>query len=105
METAFITACAVRDQVAAELNTPPSDPTLGLAKVVAMKEAVVEHATKTVEKAVEIAGGRSFFRKSPLERLARDVRAAGFHPPSAPISFQMAGERFREARTKAAATA
>ena len=63
-----------------------------------MKEAVVDNAIKTVEKAVEIAGGRSYFRKSPLERLARDVRAARFHPPSAPISYQMAGERIREAR-------
>ena len=99
MELAFVTASAVRDQVVAELNTPPKDPAIGLAQVILMKEAVVENSIRTVEKAVEIAGGRAYFRKSPLERLARDVRAARFHPPSAPISFQMAGERLREART------
>jgi acyl-CoA dehydrogenase len=68
-----------------------------LATAILCKQTVTEHCIRVVEKAVEIAGGRSFFRKSPLERLARDVRAARFHPPSAPISFQMAGERFREA--------
>ena len=99
METAFYTASAVLDHGATELNTPPKDPAEGFAKVILMKEAVVDNAIKTVEKAVEIAGGRSYFRKSPLERLARDVRAARFHPPSAPISYQMAGERMREART------
>jgi alkylation response protein AidB-like acyl-CoA dehydrogenase len=88
----------VRDQVTGELNTAAPDAIVGLARVILMKEVVVENAIRTVEKAVELAGGRSYFRKSPLERLARDVRAARFHPPSAPISYQMAGERLREAR-------
>jgi alkylation response protein AidB-like acyl-CoA dehydrogenase len=65
-----------------------------------MKDAVINNAIAAVDKAVEIAGGRAYFRKSPLERLARDVRAARFHPPSAPISYQIAGQRLREARTK-----
>jgi alkylation response protein AidB-like acyl-CoA dehydrogenase len=34
----------------------------------------------TVEKAMEIVGGGSFFRSSELERLLRDVHAAQFHP-------------------------
>jgi alkylation response protein AidB-like acyl-CoA dehydrogenase len=34
----------------------------------------------TVEKAMEIVGGTSFFRSSELERLLRDVHAAQFHP-------------------------
>jgi alkylation response protein AidB-like acyl-CoA dehydrogenase len=70
-----------------------------------LKEIVVEQAIATVEKAVEIAGGRSYFRKSPLERLARDVRAGRFHPPSAPVSFQIAGQRGREMRAAAPAAA
>jgi acyl-CoA dehydrogenase len=67
------------------------------------KEVVTARAVATVDKAVEISGGRSFYRKSPLERLARDVRAGRFHPPSAPISFQMAGERSRESMLPQAA--
>lgn len=105
MEASLITARAVRDAIAAELNDPPKDPGTMLAKAVLCKEIVVSNAIATVEKAVEIAGGRSFYRKSPLERLARDVRAGKFHPPSAPMSFQIAGQRGREAMTQAAVAA
>jgi alkylation response protein AidB-like acyl-CoA dehydrogenase len=103
MEAAFLTAHCVRDQVAAELDTPPADPQQAMARAILCKEVVIRHAVQVVEKAVELAGGRSFFRKSPLERLARDVRAGQFHPPSVPISFQIAGNRAREARTAVAA--
>jgi acyl-CoA dehydrogenase len=37
-------------------------------------------AIATVEKAMELAGGRGFFRRFGLERLLRDVRAATYHP-------------------------
>lgn len=37
-------------------------------------------AIRTVEKALEVAGGRSFYRSLTLERLFRDVQAARFHP-------------------------
>jgi alkylation response protein AidB-like acyl-CoA dehydrogenase len=96
MEAEFLTARSIRDQAAMELDSPPSDPQAGLALAILCKETVTSHAIATVEKAVEIAGGRAYFRKSPLERLARDVRAAKFHPPASPVSFQMAGERMRE---------
>jgi alkylation response protein AidB-like acyl-CoA dehydrogenase len=96
MEAEFLSARSIRDQVVAELEPPPADPQAALATAILCKETVTTHAIAVVEKAVELAGGRAYFRKSPLERLARDVRAARFHPPSSPISFQMAGERMRE---------
>lgn len=37
-------------------------------------------AVRTVEKAMEVAGGGSFFRSLGLERLFRDVQGARFHP-------------------------
>lgn len=40
-----------------------------------LKEIVVEHSIAAVEKASAIMGGSLYFRTSPLERLARDVRA------------------------------
>ena len=95
MEAEFLIARSVRDQAAMELDRPPADAQAGLALAILCKETVTSHAIATVEKAVEIAGGRAYFRKSPLERLARDVRAARFHPPASPVSFQMAGERMR----------
>jgi len=38
------------------------------------------HAIAAVTKAMELAGGQSFYRKAGLERLFRDVQAARFHP-------------------------
>jgi alkylation response protein AidB-like acyl-CoA dehydrogenase len=96
MECDLLTARSVRDQVAEEIDAFPSDLQAALAKAIMCKEVVTSCAIKVVEKAVEIAGGRAYFRKSPLERLARDVRAARFHPPSAPVSFQVVGQRSRE---------
>lgn len=37
-------------------------------------------AVDAVDKAMELAGGRGFFRRFGLERLLRDVRAAAYHP-------------------------
>ena len=37
-------------------------------------------AIRTVEKALEVAGGQSYYRSQSLERLFRDVQAARFHP-------------------------
>ena len=33
-----------------------------------------------VEKAMEVTGGRGFFRSHQLQRLLRDVQAAAYHP-------------------------
>jgi alkylation response protein AidB-like acyl-CoA dehydrogenase len=38
------------------------------------------HARATVDKAMELAGGSSFFRAATLERLFRDVQGVRFHP-------------------------
>jgi alkylation response protein AidB-like acyl-CoA dehydrogenase len=93
LEAAFLTASSVHDQVRTELDSPPEDPQRGLALAVLCKQVVTEHAIAVVDKAVEVSGGSAYFRRSPLERLARDVRAARFHPPAAPVSFQIAGSR------------
>jgi alkylation response protein AidB-like acyl-CoA dehydrogenase len=95
MEAAFLTASSVHDQVCAQLDTQPEDHQRGMAIAVLCKEIVTEQSIAVVDKAVELSGGSAFFRRSPIERLARDVRAARFHPPSAPVSFQIAGARLR----------
>jgi acyl-CoA dehydrogenase len=41
---------------------------------------VGRHAIKTVEKAMEVAGGAAFYRATGLERLFRDIQAARYHP-------------------------
>ena len=60
-----------------------------MARAALCTEVVPTAARTVVARAVSIAGGKSFFRRSPLERLARDVQAARFHPPAAPVSYQI----------------
>jgi alkylation response protein AidB-like acyl-CoA dehydrogenase len=44
------------------------------------KTLVAKHAISTVEKAVEVVGGRAYLADQGLERLLRDVHGAPFHP-------------------------
>ncbi len=97
MEAAYATARAVRDQIVGQLDADRADAQAALAQAILCKEIVTTQAVSVVDRAVELAGGRAYFRKSPLERLVRDVGAARFHPPAAPTSFQMVGERVRHA--------
>jgi acyl-CoA dehydrogenase len=57
------------------------------------KRAVMDHATEVVDLALEIVGGSSYFRSSPLERAYRDVRAAKFHPLGTEKSLLYSGRR------------
>jgi alkylation response protein AidB-like acyl-CoA dehydrogenase len=98
MEAALLTGVSVRDAIAGQLEQPDLDPQHAVALAAMCRHVVIERAIETVEKATAIAGGRAFFRKSPLERLNRDIRAGRFHPPAAPVALQMVGERFRQAR-------
>jgi alkylation response protein AidB-like acyl-CoA dehydrogenase len=48
-------------------------------------------AIRVVEKAMEVAGGSSFYRVSGLERLFRDVQGARFHRPQEPAQLRLSG--------------
>jgi alkylation response protein AidB-like acyl-CoA dehydrogenase len=97
MEADYMAAEATRDHVGGRLDRDREDFLTVVKDAILLKEVVTEKAIAVVDRAVQIAGGRAFYRKSPLERLARDVRAARFHPPATPTSYQMAGERYLEA--------
>jgi alkylation response protein AidB-like acyl-CoA dehydrogenase len=56
---------------------------LWAAKLFAAKVHAVEGARRVVDLALNIEGAGSLARSNELERLYRDVRAGGFHPPSA----------------------
>jgi alkylation response protein AidB-like acyl-CoA dehydrogenase len=99
MEAAFQTAQAVRDQVVGQLDQDRSDAQAAVARAILCRQVVVSQAQVTLQHAVAIVGGRAYFRTSPLERLARDMAAGQFHPPAEPTSFQMLGERIRQAST------
>ena len=60
-----------------------------IAAVMHGKRAVVEDAVTVTDLAMEVVGGASFYRSSPLERLYRDARAGKFHPltPEATLTY------------------
>lgn len=50
------------------------------AEILAYKTNIADAARETVAGAMEMVGGRSFYRRNQLERLFRDVQASQFHP-------------------------
>jgi acyl-CoA dehydrogenase len=55
------------------------------------KRCVVTEAIEVVNLAMEAVGGAAYFKRSPLERAYRDVRAGTFHPFTPEKTLQYAG--------------
>lgn len=60
-----------------ERNAPSAET---VNEVMIGRALVAKNAIKTVELAMELAGGASFYRSNGLERRFRDVQGARFHP-------------------------
>ncbi|HEX6421033.1 MAG TPA: acyl-CoA dehydrogenase family protein [Acidimicrobiales bacterium] len=69
-------------------DDPRPSPGLLASAMIAKRQAVTE-AVAVVDLAMDTLGGRSYFRRSPLERAWRDVRAGTFHPftPEATLAY------------------
>ena len=63
-----------------ELGEDYTPDEAALALVMLAKRQVVTEAVEVVGLAMEAVGGSAYFRRSPLERAYRDVRAGMFHP-------------------------
>lgn len=48
-------------------------------------------AIRTVELALEVAGGGAFYRKLPIERAFRDIQGARLHPLQEPAQLELTG--------------
>ena len=59
--------------------------------VLLAKRCVVTQAIEVVDLAMEAVGGAAYFKRSPLERAYRDVRAGTFHPLPPEKTLQFAG--------------
>ncbi|SDF89762.1 acyl-CoA dehydrogenase family protein [Alloyangia pacifica] len=90
METALTSARLAHQHMVAtcELNAPSAE-TVG--QVMTGRRLVEENAIRTVELALELAGGAGFYRKAELERLFRDVQAARYHPLQKEIQAEYVG--------------
>lgn len=79
METALRAAqLAHRHMVQTVERIAPSAESVN--EVMIGRTLVARHAIETVELAMELAGGASFYRDNGLERRFRDIQGARFHP-------------------------
>ena len=57
-----------------------------------VKYTAVNNAEAAVDRCLRMVGGHGIFRKLPLERYYRDVRAGQFHPPSNDVALETIGK-------------
>lgn len=90
MDTALRAARLAHDWMlaAVERNAPSAD---SVNDVMTGRALVAENAIRTVELAMELAGGASFHRRTGLERLFRDIQGARYHPLQAGPQARYAG--------------
>lgn len=90
MDTALRAARLAHDWMigVAERNAPSAET---VNDVMIGRSLVATHAIRTVELALELAGGAGFQRKHGLERLFRDIQGARFHPLQAGPQARYAG--------------
>lgn len=69
---------ALQDMIAAAATNDPGPATTN--RVMIGRTLVARGVLKTVELAMEAAGGKAFYRSTGLERLFRDAQAARYHP-------------------------
>jgi acyl-CoA dehydrogenase len=74
-------------RIAATEKPGPVTTSLSLVR----RTLVGQSAIRTVELAMEAAGGGSFYRDMGLERAFRDVQAARFHPVQAKPQIRYTG--------------
>ena len=79
MENAFAAAAMAVDQLIHNAQTAEPSPETTNRAVIA-RTLAGQAAIRTVERAMEVAGGASFYRRIGLERAFRDIQGARFHP-------------------------
>ena len=80
---------ALRDMVEAADTGEPGPETTN--RIWIARTLVGRAAMRVVEKAMEAAGGSSFYRAVGLERLFRDVQGARFHRPQERPQLRFSG--------------
>jgi len=79
MENAFAAATMALEQMVQNAETAAPGPETTNRTVIG-RTLAGQAAIRTVERAMEVAGGASFYRRVGLERALRDVQGARFHP-------------------------
>ncbi|MGE0827650.1 MAG: acyl-CoA dehydrogenase family protein [Candidatus Binatia bacterium] len=90
MEMLIEAARAVMWKVAAEVET--DDPRNWTRKSVAARMVAMENSVRVVDLAMRAVGGVSYYKRFPLERYFRDVRAGLFHPFDSDETLEFLGK-------------
>ena len=77
-------------KAAAEVDR--DDPRSWSRKAVAARMIAVENSVRVVDLALRAVGGSSYFKRLPLERLFRDVRAGLYHPFDSDETLEFLGK-------------
>jgi alkylation response protein AidB-like acyl-CoA dehydrogenase len=80
---------AVQRMVELGAEATPGEETTNA--VFAARTLAAEAALSCVDRAMELAGGKGFFRAAGLERRLRDIQAARYHPMRAKDQQLLAG--------------
>ena len=90
MDMLIETARAMMWKAAADLEV--DDGATWSRKAVAARLVAIENSVRVVDLAQRAVGGVSYFRRLPLERYVRDVRAGLFHPFDSDESVEFLGK-------------
>ena len=90
MDMLIETARAMLWKAAAEADI--EEPQTWAHKSVTARTVAMENAVRVVDLALRAVGGASYFKRFPLERYYRDVRAALFHPVGTDQALELLGK-------------
>lgn len=90
MDMLIETARAMMWKAAAEAEV--EHPRAWARKSVAARMVAIENSVRVVDLALRTVGGSSYFKKLPLERYYRDVRAGLFHPFDSDETLEFLGK-------------
>jgi alkylation response protein AidB-like acyl-CoA dehydrogenase len=88
------------DGALADLGDDPEPTFDNFVMLQQMKRIVTLAGLDIADAAAEVAGGRAYARRGPIDRMIRDLRAAMYHPCSPEATLHLAGgARLARART------
>ncbi len=90
-ESEYAAARLVFDGLLGRLGTDPDGTLEQLQAVLHAKRAVAQHGGAAIEAARTAAGGKAFYRSSPLERITRDFQGIKLHPLTPEATLYYAG--------------
>ena len=90
MDVLIETARAVTWKAAAEVEH--DEPHSWARKSVAARMVAIENSVRVVDLALRAVGGQSYFKRLPLERYFRDVRAGLYHPLDSDETLELLGK-------------